>query len=254
MSTRSKPFPLIVTLAVLAACLVLASCWSANANVDATEPLELRTYEVPAQYRDDLRSMLRSALGTDEDRIGRVTSGPGGTLLVVAPARIQSGVEQILNRSFEVPPMSSPVKLSYWVLVGRPVDQEQARVPFSVAGGRSLRRLEPVLRRIAEAQGPMEFALLEHIQLTSMSQERATTSSQHGRIAQLATRRGEQVVADVNIHLAFNRLESEVMLEAGQFLVLGQTGFAGPHEAIFPDASDEDLLVLYYVMAADLES
>ena len=42
------------------------------------------------------------------------------------------------------------------------------------------------------------------------------------------------------------------MLESGQFLVLGQSGFAGRPGKIFPDVTDSTELTLYYVMAADL--
>jgi len=220
---------------------------------DLVELPELRTYQVPQEYQQDLRDMLQSALlGTGDARIGRVTNGPGGTLLVVAPARIQAGIQQILDTGFEAPPASSPIRLTYWFLVGRPVEPAQAE-PFSMAGRSRVPQLEPVLRQIAAAQGPTEFTLLEEIQLTLMSQNRAETRSRVGRVEQYAVRIGEQVVVDVEITYTRNLFLSRVSLKTGQYLVLGQAGFGGDAVDAFPDATDEDVLTLYCVMAVDLE-
>ncbi len=120
-----------------------------------------------------------------------------------------------------------------------------------MVGRRGIPRLEPVLTQIATAQGPTEFFLLEEIQLTSMNLRRAHTNGRVGWVTQRAARSGAQVVADVEIGLAENEFESQVMLEAGQFLVLGHAGYDG--NSPFPDARPEDLLTLYYVMAADLD-
>ena len=249
-----------VGMLLAGATLVSLFVWR-GVGQDGTEaPAELRTYQVPADYQDDLRDMLRSALGTGDTRLGRVTNGPGGTLLVVAPPRLQRGVQQILDAGFEVPPVASPVTLSYWFLVGRPAESSGATTPFSVIGRRAPPQLEPVLAQIAAAQGPTEFWLLEEVQLTSMPQNRAVTSSRFVQVAQRATRTGEEVVADIEISFGTYHLESRVSLWAGQLLVLGQSGFDGRVNALFgnpvdafPDTTSEDLLTLYYVMAADLE-
>ena len=219
--------------------------------VDGVEPAEMRTYQVPTEYQNDLRDMLQDALGRGDDRVGRVTEGPGGTLLVVAPERIQAGIEQILSMGFEAPPAASPITLTYWFLVGRPVDPAQAS-PFSVAGGADVRRLETVLTQIATAQGPTEFALLDEMQLTSMSQSNAEARSRIARVEQTAARVGNQVVVDFDIVYGGNVFRSRVSLEAGQFLVLGQAGFGGDAVDAFPDATDGDVLTLYCVMTADL--
>ncbi len=60
-------------------------------------------------------------------------------------------------------------------------------------------------------------------------------------------------MADVDIRLAENAFQSQVMLDAGQFLVLGHAGYDGSSLEVFPDARMEDLLTLYYVMGADLD-
>ena len=228
--------------------------WDGGAEGIA-EQAELRTYRVPPDYQDDLRVMLDSAMRVGDTRLGRVTSGPGGTLLVVAPRRLQAGVQEILDAGIDVSPFATPVRLTYWLVVGRSVDAGEGDASFSVRGSLELSQLEPVLSQIAGVQGPIEFALLEEIQVTSMSQDRGQAWGKFARVEQTATRTGEQVVAFVSISLpaTSNMFESQVMLEPGQFLVVGQAGFGGDPTVAFPDAASEDLLTLYYVMAADLE-
>ena len=104
---------LLLMAAVLLGLVTLAGCERAIAiPPDAAEPVVLQTYDVPPEYRDELRTMLRSALGTDDNSIGRVTTGPGGTLLVVATPRIQAGVAEILEMGFDAPPATALRKRS----------------------------------------------------------------------------------------------------------------------------------------------
>jgi hypothetical protein len=251
MERKSEMLCVVVLFGALVACATLSGCGPRNGvPVPESEAVELQTYAVPQEYQDELHSMLRSALEAESVHVGRVTKGPGGTLLVVAPPKIQAGVRRILDEGFDTPPIATPTKLTYWFLVGRPADSPTQ--PYFLAGGRALPDLEPVLARIASAQGPTEFALLEQIELTSMNQERAQTSGRFARVVQRATRRGDQVVADVEIGLGSNSFSSQVMLEGERFLVLGQAGFAGRQSEVFADAGIGDALTLYYVMAADL--
>ena len=268
MRNASKTVVLIATVGTLIVSSTLLGCglWRGDppsmiglaGAAESPEPVELRIHEVPAEVRDDLRSMLRSVLGSGETGLGRVTDGPGATLIVVAPPRIQAGVQQLLEADFEAPRTPSPIKLTYWLLVGRPLAASEAAEPFSVVAGRSLPQLEPVLSQIAGAQGPTEFSLLEEIQLTSMSQARGEAAGKFARVSQTATRTAEQVVSFVEIHLQgrmgpSNSFQSRVVLDVGQFLVVGQAGFGGSPIRAFQDATLEDKLTLYYVMVADLE-
>jgi hypothetical protein len=241
---------------MLAACLTLVACGAVSGEGD--EPVELRTYAVPDEYRDELRDMLRGALAGDPP-LGRVTDGPGGSLLVVAPARIQAGLENIVDDELDMPPTADPVTLTYWFLAGRPLDAPEGEQTFAVVD-QKLMRLESVLTQIAASEGPTEFTLLDQVQATSTSRS-ASVRGRSSFVQQTATRRGDQIVARVEImpaggpDAAFQRnvFSSEVVLEPGQFLVLGYAGFDGvPHDA-FPGAARDERLTLYYVMAADLD-
>ena len=261
MRSDKRIFRSVVGVGLLILCLSFTGCELPDFG-SADDPIELRSYEVPLEYQDDLRGMLQSALGSGDNRVGRVISGPGSTLLVTAPARIQEGIEQVLNADFDVPPASIPVTVTYWFLVGRPQDPSQTTPPFSVAG-RNFPELEPVLAQIANTDGATEFAVLEQVQLTSMNQESAMTTSRFGRVSQQTARSGEKVVVNVDISLDAAKLSndpfpgrhtfrSRVMLAPGQFLVLGRTGFDGRLPDAFLDPRGENELTLYYVMAADL--
>ncbi len=242
-----------VGVGVLVACAMLSGCgWQDSAAVEEAEPIELRSYEVPQEHQENLRDMLHTVLGTQgntETRIGQVFNGPGGTLLVAAPARIQSGIEQILNADFDTTPVASPVTLTYWFLAGRPFNPADGNPPFSVAG-RQVPVLEPVLAQIAGAQGPTEFVLLEHVKLSSMN-EWAILEGEFGEVQQMTLRRGDQVVADVNASLQGHSFRSRVTLVAEQFLVLGHMGFSAGGLDVFPGPGAEDSLTLYCVMMAD---
>ena len=255
MSTSVKILIGIATIALLVLAAVALGLVGRAVPGDSPEPVELRTYSVPLQQQEEIRRMLRSALESEGNRVGRVTAGPSGTLLVVAPPRIQSGVEAILGdlRKLETPPAQpAPVKISYWILVGRPLDPERGESSFK--GGNAPSPIHPVLQEISAAQGPTEFAMLEHFEVTSM--ERAEIGGNAFRVHQRTTRAGDQVVADVSI--AFlrggNRFESRVVLDPKRVVVLAQSGYDGKAGRIFPDLENDTIVTLYYVMAADLDS
>ena len=228
----------------------LAACGAQSP--DAVERLqfrELRSYEVPREYRDDLRTMLAMALfsGAENEQIN-VTNGPGSTLLVTAPARIHRGVEQVLSADLEMP-VTGSATLTYWFLIGRRLDGVEGSAPYSVAG-RQVPVLEPILEQVANAQGATEFALLEEFQLSSLSRH-AEATGRLGSVSQNATRSGDQVVADVNATLTPHRFQSRVALEDGQFLVLG---YVGLNSEFLQPRVGQDLAgfsTLYCIITAD---
>ena len=261
----------VAVVGFLVACSTVAACGNLGGSVpDSAEPLVLRTYEVPRDRQDDIREMLQSALGAGESGIGRVTNGPRGTVLVVAPARIQADIVQLLGGGLEAPPASGPITLTYWFVVGRPLDRAPDGRPYALAGTTDDSRLDPVLREIAAVEGPTEFSLLEQIQLTSMNRDDGMVTGRFGRVRQRATTSGAGIVADVAIYFGLNGpsgsniLESQLLLEPGQFVVMGQSGldYDEPMSAstvgispqgLFSNDRTEDLHTLYYVISAALQ-
>jgi hypothetical protein len=181
-------------------------------------------------------------------------------MLVVAPPRIQTGIRQMLDAGFDALPPESPVKVTYWLLVGRPVETGDGPASFSVAGTRRLDRLEPVMSQLVSSQGSSEFALLEEIQVLSMVQDQGSATGELARVEQTVTQAGEQVVAQVSIGHGQSSFRSQVSLRPGQYLVVGQAGFSQegvfgrPDFDLFAETDAGDDLTLYYVMMAELVS
>ncbi len=150
-----------------------------------------------------------------------MSEGPGDSLVVVAPARIQNGIAEMLERGFTTSQTSpSPLKLTYWLLVA--------------------------------GQGSAEFALLEEIQVLSMVQDPGRATGKMVEVEQTVTQAGDQMVADVSISVPpQHSFASQVSLRAGQYLVVGQVGLDGRHFGPgfdpFPDLNAPDPLTLYYV-------
>lgn len=113
MRTRSRNVVLLGAAALVAVSTLAACGIGGGRATEGEEQAVLQSYDVPPEYRQQLRVMLESALYDSESPVGRVASGPGSTMLVVAPPRIQTGVRQMLNGGFDALPPQSPVKLTY---------------------------------------------------------------------------------------------------------------------------------------------
>lgn len=256
---QARKSTVIVVTALLVGGSILAGCdlrpGGPAAEGDPAARVELRTYEVAPEHQDDLQRVLRQVLGSGETRLGRVTAGPGGTFIVVAPESIQNGIRNMLSNGFTPSPAPTQVKLTYWLLVGRPVDSGTEPATYSVSGPRRLAHLEPVMTQLVAAQGSTEFTLLEEVRVLSMVQDQGRASGKLATVEQTVTQAGEQMVAYVAIGMGRHSFESQVSLRTGQYLVVGQAGLDvrgfGPDSEPFPDSQPGDDLTLYYVMVAE---
>lgn len=257
---QARKSTIIVIAALLIGGSILAGCdlrpGGPGAEGDSAAVVELRTYDVAPEHQDDLQRVLRQVLGAGETRLGRVTAGPGGTFIVVAPEAIQTGIRNMLSNGFTPSPAPTQVKLTYWLLVGRPVGSGTEPATYSVSGPRRLTHLEPVMTQLVAAQGSSEFTLLEEVQLLSMVQDRGQAYGKLAQVEQTVTQAGDQMVAYVSIEMVNKyNFESQVSLRAGQYLVVGQVGldvrYFGPDFEPFPDSLPGDDLTLYYVMVAE---
>jgi len=243
----------------LVAGLTLVACGPSltrAADREGPEPAVLRTYQVAPERQDEIYNALRFALGANsDDAYGRVSRGPGGTLVVVAPDRIQAGVQGIVDADFEEVPSSDgasgrSIRLTYSIVVGRPLDS--AAQPVTVRG-RPVARLDEVFAQIAAVYGPTEFVVLEELVVTSTDPATAQANGRTASISQQASRRGGQIVADLRLSLGVRNLyNTQVMLRDGQILVLGQAGYQGADREVFPDAgASERSATLYYIVSSD---
>jgi len=211
------------------------------------EPTLLRTYQVPVGQQEELRRMLQNSLEFGGNALGRVEAGPGGTLLVVAPQSIHRGIAEVLDGDFPAPTPAVPVTIDYWLMLGRPLEGGTGGT-FTLESGRPAPQLDAVMREIAAAQGPTEFALLEQVRLTALVQESAEATGAAVQIEQTVTRAGEALVAYIQIGGvgSQNRLRTRIALERDQFAVLGQVGYVPS----YGDPRARDARTLYYVIRA----
>jgi len=238
--------------ALVAGILCLTSCGVFGETGDSSDRVELRTYQVPEGHKDELRAQLRYVLRSNTDQpIGSVSSDTGNRLIVVAPPGIHEGLAEFVSQIEELGPAEAPsqVRLTYWLVLGRSAPADPGR-PFEVSGPAGMKEIEPVLAGIATAQGPTEFRLLERMQLASSGQDWARTRGRVAGIGQRAAVSGDVVVAEVDVSLGRQQLQTEVVLRRDQHLVLGQAGAEDEtvREAFGQGATD---VTLYYVVAAD---
>lgn len=246
------------TTALLSFCLVVAaslSCCSSPETDSAHRDLVLRLYEVPHGLASDIRSVLRETLRATEgyEQRGTVSVAPGGKLLVLAEPQVQAGIENLIGSLEDAaPPTPSPtLEMSYWLVAGRSVSETVAvssTIPPELASA---------LGSVVDALGPMEFALIERVQLAARSDSRATVNGSFVTIHQTASLVEGRVVARLEISSSRgNRLATEVYLEPDQMVVLAQTNIGEPGRMpdFFSDREgSQQPNVLIYVVRATVQ-
>jgi hypothetical protein len=241
----------VLSSLAIAGVVLVAATLGCTGTKGTTEPVEtpvvLRTYKVPPRLQNEVRGTLLTAMGgRSEAPVGQVSVGPGGTLVVVAPESVHEGIEQLVTELGSVESSSLepvPVQLTYWLVVGRPAaDPPGGPQPRTAA---SLHAIAPVLTELTRSQGPMEFSLLERLQLASLGEDSAEMTGGVATIRQRASVVGANVVADLRITAGPATIETRVKIEPGQFLVLGQSGYRDREE---PEAT------LFYVISSNVES
>ncbi len=261
---KNRMLPALACAALFTALIGGLACWRGTPPATQEPEVQLRTYQVPAGYEDEARLMLRNALQIGDKAHGSVSVGPSGTVIVVAPPAIQSGVQAFFEQLKQAGPGArgpQSVALDYWILVGRRVGtgRPAAGLPrregsgFTVIGNDALPALDAALGPVAAKQGPTEFTLLEHLRVASVGDEFASAGGLRSSVRQRAAMSASDVVAELQIHLerTNHALSTRVLLKRGQLLVLAESGYAGEPPAAFASSGRDDL-TLYYVIAADL--
>jgi hypothetical protein len=122
-----------------------------------------------------------------------------------------------------------------------------------------MEKLQPVLNEIAAVQGPLEYHLIEQLQLTSLVGQEAEVAGKRVRVSQeVVDDRSAGRLADIIIRTSGERgmlhnLVSRVRLESGKFIILAQTAYNGSRGALPSGWEPTEDLMLYYVIAPDSE-
>jgi len=239
-----------LSILAVAGTALSTSCWTAPPQTAAPEPVEMKIYTVPASHHDQARSMLRYALGGDNP-IGKVSTGPGNSLVVVAPPKVHEGVATLIQELGTMDTSSEHLQVTtaYWMIVGRPLKQgASGGRGYVVEGDSSLDAVAPALETIVATQGPTEFSLMEHVQITALNTDRGRAHGRNSIIEQRLTDIDGRITGDVSMIVGQNQIDTRIAIEPGQILVMGQVGYRGRVGDVFEtDGSSE--ITLYYVMA-----
>lgn len=238
----------ILTGTVLA--LLLTACHlgaTPTSSTTETEPLILRSYDVPSAYAAEINSVVRQLLrahGDEKNTVGSSSLGPGGRLLVAAPESFQRGVKELvegLNAKHPVPPAS--VTTESWVVVARPAAKP---VPLTPA----LAEVAPALDAVTKAQGPLEFALMEKVLTSGLSGGLSRTHGAHVELESQGTVFDDRIVADLRINPPGGAgLSTRVTLPANKLLVIGQSGYSPTPDVPFwsKDGQAQDMSLFYVI-------
>jgi hypothetical protein len=242
-TARSKMLLIFAAGAVLAAILLLGA-WRAGAD----RPV-LRSYEVKPEIAREVQDVLQESFfrlenGTQGEPLGRVSLAPNGRLIVTAPPSVQRGVADLLEEIEDTDPAPTPmIGFDLWLVTALPGGGEAAAPPAELA------ELEPALKAIRAARGPLQFELFERLSTTTAAgQGEGGASSDRARFEVEARLRrapdGAQIVtADMEVHTMWEptphvanwreALEATVELQPGEIVVVGQGRAAEPGDVYY---------------------
>jgi hypothetical protein len=163
------PWGLTMTFALrMMSCILLAfalgACNAPVGDVDGTSAMQLKLYRVPADQSKTIAKDLGAVLESSEFQLGtkahtemRVTQPFPGTVMVLAPAPLQSSIASAIDEMSKTSgkqvanaPDSVPLRVQFWTV------QANAGAGDDTA---ALSDLQPTLKRIRDSLGPSHFVL-----------------------------------------------------------------------------------------------
>ena len=242
-----------ITLGALAVGAMLAGCKEKEVRFQpaegaaAAEPaVSLKSYEVPAGYAEQVRSVLRSVFH-DQPITARAELSPDGQLLVLGPDGVQQGVDELLAKMKDRKPPPAPpaIELNYWLVLGVPAKETSI--------GAGLDEVRPALDSVTATQGPMRFVKLERLRLQSLRDEHADATGMYATVNQRASIADGRVLADVEIGTGSGaRMDTRLSIEPGKLLVLGEAGINMDMFRPSPVDGQEGPFTLFYVVRAEV--
>ena len=248
-------------VAVATACLsILAGCQpppheappapATTAEEPTGSALELKNYAVKPEQREEVASVLRSALARGEEPVGRVVEGPGAQVVVVAPASLHEGIPGLLEHLAAQAPekvVAAEGTLTYWIVVGKAAAEPSTR---------GLDEVKTATDAIQKLDGPMSMELAEKVVVSSIENEHAFTRGRFAEVGQTFSHKGDVVVADLEIRLpGDNQIRTRARIKPDQHVVLSQVGLDPEIAAELRDAAELDqsgTFRLYYIVRASL--
>jgi hypothetical protein len=223
---------------------------TATAEGGRLDALELRAYQVPQGFEDDLVGILGSLFRKGEEQIGRAMAGPSGVVLVTAPASIHSGIDKFVDdiRDKKIAlSESNAIELKYWFVLGRPAPESETTL---VMHDPRLEEVQPALEAIVEAQGTMEFALIERLSIVSNSGERGQADGQYSGAEHNISSGPNGIAGDFSIRIKHGQgsIRTRMTMKPGQYVVLAESAYGRPWG---PFKDNLEQLSIFYVVRAE---
>lgn len=245
---------ILISLVGIAALALFAGCWGGSPSTrsaadDRLDALELRAYQVPEGFEDDLVGILGSLFRKGDEQIGRAKVGPSGVVLVTAPTSIHSGIERFIQdlqeKKIDLTERTA-IELKYWFVLGRPTTNSEATL---VIHDPRLGEVQPALEAIVEAQGAMEFALIERLSIVSNNGDRGRADGQYSTAEHSISMGPNGLVGDFNIRVKHGQgsINTRMTIKPDQFVVLAESGYG---RAWGPFKNNLEQVSIFYVVRA----
>jgi len=235
-----------ISLTAAAFALLIVS----NASAD------LRTYDVPPQYQQEVFAALREVLNVPTTEGGRVERLPSGQIVVNAEPEVLDQVEVILKAIREKGVVAAPrVALRYWGVLGAPTQSAAAKN----VGSPPPAALNAVLSELRRVHGEVAFRVIGTAAVTTNSGQYGEVKGTTLDVEQTAYVQGDTLNANISMRLSgpaltevasgpdnvtvriapqvgnfpYGNLRLTTMLKRGEFVVLGENhvqagGIDGP--------------------------
>lgn len=229
---------------------------STDGRVEAKSQMSLGVYNVPSSagsasaIEPSIRRLLSLRNNSDADDLGTVISTGSGQLLVVAPKEFQKGMAEFIQQLSQSSASNSVaqhnIRQEFWILVG---------TNGQVANNKNIpSEIEPVVNIIKQESGNNMLALLEKLSVTSLRGEWIASEGKNVRMEGRAEHQGERIFVTAQIQALDNKLDSEIMVKDGEFLVLGESNAKGlgkeEREALLGSSASDENVRLYVVIRA----
>lgn len=212
----------IVALATVA---VLAACGRDAATAPDEEAQALQIYEVPPAQLQSVERALREVLAPND--IGSV-SNSDGRLVVLAPAGTQASIAKAIEALSSQPveggtASDAPIHLRFWLLEGS-TDEGPADP--------RLEPLKPALDAASTGLGLQGYRLQGFTDVLTTPGKRFTSATSNLLVRGGANLSGAGVTLDIDMNMKQHdndwsaEIQTGVLLEPGQFLVLGTSAAA----------------------------
>lgn len=244
----------------------LAACHAPNAGADKVSTMQLKLYRVPADQSKAIAKDLGAVLESSEFQLGtkahtemRVTQPFPGTVMVLAPAALQSSIASAIDEMAKSAgkqqaggaPENVPLRVQFWVVQAKAGagDDEAALQP-----------LQDTLKQMRGSLGPSHFVLEDTASALVDAPDHSGIAGGNGNIV---TARAHQfgfhaaAVSDGKVGLEVNYMDAAkdvadrsipvlhttITIDPGNYVVLAEappaTGNAGK-----PDTTLMNLLVV----------